>query len=165
MPKGHPKGFTTGYQPRKSDPPELVDRTRYLYEQRTMSQAEIASELGRSLKYVQGVFRRNAIPTRPQVKRNQTGPANASWKGDKAGYQALHTRVYQSRGRPFPCSVCGTMTAKAYDWANLTGNYQDIQDFAAMCRSCHWKHDGRVQNLRRGVIPEPPSPLPPGSAA
>jgi hypothetical protein len=149
MPKGHPKGYTTGYQPRKSDPPELVARVRYLYEQRQMSQMEIASEFRWTLKKVQGVFRRNAIPTRPQIKRDQRGSKNARWKGDQAGYQALHLRVYAERGRPFPCSVCGTTTAKAYDWANLTGNYQAIEDFVPMCRSCHWKHDGKVSNLRQ----------------
>lgn len=148
MPKGHPKGHTTGYQPRKTDPPELVTRVRLLYAN-GKTQTEIAAGLGRSLRFVQGVFRRNGITPRKATPRDQAGSKNPRWKGTEAGYQAMHLRVYAVRGRPFPCSVCGTTTAKAYDWANLTGNYQDIEDFAAMCRSCHWRHDRRVQNLRR----------------
>ncbi len=146
-----PRGIyarTPGYQPRKTDPSELVESVRLLYAN-GQTQAEIAERLGRSLNFVQGVFRRNGIQPRPATPRNQTGSMNSRWKGDEAGYQAMHLRMYRVRGRPFPCSVCGTMQARAYDWANLTGNYQDIEDYAPMCRSCHWRHDGRVQNLRR----------------
>ena len=28
-----------------------------------------------------------------------------------------------------------------YDWANLTGDYADVSDFARMCRSCHRRYD------------------------
>lgn len=151
MPKGHPKGFSSGYQPRKVDPPALVERIRTTYALGA-SQAELAEELGWTLKRVQGVFRRNAIPTRRRVKRNQTGDRNPMWKGNAAGYKAFHLRLYRTRGRPFPCSVCGTMQARAYDWANLTGRYEDQSDYAPMCRSCHWKLDKKVLNLRRKEV-------------
>ena len=129
------------------DPPELVDKVRLLYAN-GLTQNEIATRLERSLRFVQGVFRRNEITPRKAIPRNQSGDQNPRWKGDQAGYQAMHLRLYAAKGRPFPCSVCGTTTAKAYDWANLTGNYSDMADFAPMCRSCHWKHDGKVNNLR-----------------
>lgn len=146
-----PKGIyfrPDGYKPRKTDPTELVETVRLLYVN-GKTQTEIAARLGRSLRFVQGVFRRNGIMPRRATPRDQTGSRNPRWKGEKAGYQAMHLRLYQAKGRPFPCSVCGTTTAKAYDWANLTGNYSDMTDFAPMCRSCHWKHDGRIKNLRR----------------
>jgi len=113
------------------------------------TQAEIAQTLGRSLRFVQGLFRRNGITPRIAAKRDQRGAKNARWKGDAAGYPAMHLRLYATRGRPFPCSVCGTTTARAYDWANLTGKFSDLTDYVPMCRSCHAKHDGKVQNLRR----------------
>ena len=144
-----PKGIYSrpaGYRPRKIDPPELVATVRLLYAN-GKTQAEIAERLARSLKFVQGVFRRNGITPRTATKRDQRGAKNARWKGDEAGYQAMHLRLYATRGRPFPCSVCGTTTARAYDWANLTGNFSDTSDYAPMCRSCHWKHDGKVKNL------------------
>lgn len=137
-----------GYRPRKIDPPEMVVRVRALYAG-GKSQAEIAALMGWSLKKVQGVFRRNGITPRRQIKRNQAGSNNPRWKGSEAGYQAKHLRVYRLRGRPTQCSVCGTTTAKAFDWANLTGNLDDVMDYAAMCRSCHRRYDGGVQNLRR----------------
>lgn len=146
MPRGiYPR--PTGYRPRKADPPELVTLVRQRYEAQA-TQAEIAADLGRTTKFVQGVFRRNGIQPRRAAKRDQRGSKNARWKGDEAGYQAMHLRLYSAKGRPFPCSVCGTTTAKAYDWANLMGRYQDIEDYAPMCRSCHARYDGKVQNLR-----------------
>jgi hypothetical protein len=146
MPKGiYPR--QTGYRPRKTDLPELVDKVRLLYAN-GKTQTEIAVRLGMSQKGVQGIFRRNGITARVAAKRDQRGPLNSSWKGDRAGYQAMHLRLYAVRGQPFPCSVCGTMTAKAYDWANLTGHYSDLTDYSPMCRSCHRKYDGGVKNLR-----------------
>ena len=155
MPKGcYPR--PTGYRPRKTDPPESVETVRLLYAN-GKTQREIADRLDLSLKAVQGIFHRNGIKARIAAKRDQRGPLNARWKGDEAGYQAMHLRLYRARGRPFPCSVCRSMTAKAYDWANLTGNYSDMTDFAPMCRSCHWKHDGRIKNLRpKEVMPQTP---------
>lgn len=106
------------------------------------TQAEVGAFLGLSVKAVQGVFRRNGITPRPAIKRDQRGPKNALWKGDQAGYKALHLRVYAERGKASTCSVCGRSDTEAtYDWANLTGNYADTKDYAAMCRKCHRAYD------------------------
>ena len=53
-------------------------------------------------------------------------------------------------GKPFQCSVCGTTNAKHYDYANLSGRYEDMNDYAPMCRSCHWKYDDKVSNIFKG---------------
>jgi len=46
------------------------------------------------------------------------------------------------------CDVCGTTEpGKHYDWANLTGRYEDVNDYKRMCRSCHFKHDGLIKNI------------------
>ena len=139
MPKGSPG------VPRKTDAPETVARVRALYAA-NWTQIEIAHYLGWSLKKVQGVFRRNGITPRKPTPRNQRGPMNPRWKGDEAGYQAMHLRVYAERGKPVHCQVC---QKPAHEWANLTGNYQDIEDYAPMCRSCHRRYDGTVKNLQR----------------
>ncbi len=62
------------------------------------------------------------------------------------GYAQAHRRVYSARGRPSPCSVCGT-TAGKLEWANRTGNYLDVQDYDALCTRHHAISDGRVSNL------------------
>lgn len=141
MPKGiYPR--PEGYRPRKKDPPELVELVRKEYEQ-GRTQAEIAQMLGRSIKFVQGMFRRNEITPRVPKPRDQTGPKNGNWKDEAAGYKALHLRVYRTRGCPIKCSVCQTTTAPNFDWANLTGRYQDVWDYAPMCRSCHRIYDNQ----------------------
>lgn len=107
-----------------------------------MTQAEIAQELGTSQKRIFTAMRRMQIPRRRSVKRSQAGEANNAWRGDDASYTAKHARVYRQRGQPMFCSVCGTTdAAKAYDWANVSGNYNDPKDYARMCRSCHRKFD------------------------
>jgi hypothetical protein len=65
------------------------------------------------------------------------GNRNA-WKGLDAGYTAKHKRVYKARGRADSC-VFGHVSDR-YDWANLTGNYDDINDFAPMCKVCHQRY-------------------------
>lgn len=67
-----------------------------------------------------------------------TGPANSGWKGDEASYSAFHHRVEMRYGRPSRCRQCGTEDSSVtYDWANLTGHYEDPDDYMRMCRSCH----------------------------
>ena len=63
-------------------------------------------------------------------------------------YAALHLRVQTIRGTDSKCDTCGTTDPeRAYDWANLTGNYADPWDYDRLCRSCHWKLDNKVANL------------------
>jgi len=44
----------------------------------------------------------------------------------------------------------GTKTAKKYEWANLTGLYDNIFDYVRLCCSCHKKKDGIIKNITRG---------------
>lgn len=70
------------------------------------------------------------------------GKDNPSWKGDKAGYKALHLRVRTKRGIPKKCSQCRSSDRrKRYEWANLSGNYKDVKDYSEMCVQCHRKYD------------------------
>jgi len=66
---------------------------------------------------------------------------NSNWKGDIACLTAFHKRVEILKGKPKKCEICGTTKKRVYDWANLTGNYKDINDYKRMCRSCHKKYD------------------------
>lgn len=128
-----------------------VERVRDLYWGRGMTQNEIADELATTQKAVWGCMVRNQIPRRPPAKRNQWGKNNDNWKGEDASYQALHLRVERLRGKPKRCFECGTEDPdKNYDWANLSGEYGDPTDYTRLCRSCHWRMDGLVENLRGG---------------
>lgn len=125
-----------------------IERLRILYIG-GKSQQEIASVFGVTQKAVHGAMKRNGIKTRPAVKRNQWGGNNHMWKGDEASKDALHRRLYSRYGKPKICGSCGTTKSKHYDYANLTGKYEDIEDYLPMCRSCHCKYDDKIINIKK----------------
>lgn len=95
---------------------------------------------------------KRAETTKALMRKQKTGHLNPSygkkeekafnWKGKQAGYEALHLRVKVKYGRPKRCEKCGTTNKrKIYDWANLTGKYDDPKDYSRMCRQCHAKYD------------------------
>lgn len=112
-----------------------------LYYNQFLSQKEIGLKYNTTQKVVYSWFKKLGIKSRKPYKRFQTGERNSSWRGDKATYSAFHIRVIKERGKPHYCDVCGTMDAKRYEWANLTGNYASVLDYARMCIPCHRKYD------------------------
>lgn len=123
-------------------PPELVSRVAALYAS-GMTQGEVGAAVGLSQKVIFNVMRRHGIEPRPAAKRDQRGERNHSWKGSDAGYKALHLRVQAERGTPSRCGRCGSTDDPGivYEWANLTGRYDDVFDYERMCRSCHRQYD------------------------
>jgi hypothetical protein len=75
----------------------------------------------------------------PPVKR---GAESHNWVGDQAGYVARHQRVYQIRGKADRC-VWGCQ-ANRYNWANMTGDVLNPDDYAPMCQRCHRRFDAAV---------------------
>jgi hypothetical protein len=115
-----------------------------------LSQTEIAERYHTTQKVVWRAMQRFGIKARVAAKRNQRGTANDSWKGKDVTYAAFHKRVEALKGRPTKCEVCGTTDEhKHYDWANLTGRYDDPDDYRRMCRTCHWKHDKKILNIKK----------------
>lgn len=127
-------------------PPSLVLRVSALYAA-GRTQTEIAAIVGLTQKVVWNLMRRSGIKARVAAKRNQWAEHNHMWKGDDATKCAFHRRLYSRHGKPSACLVCGTTTANHYDYANLTGRYEDLEDYAPMCRSCHWKFDDKIKNI------------------
>lgn len=118
-----------------------------MYHNKNMTQSEIGLYFNTTQKVVFSWFKKLNIKSRIPYKRNQVGENNSSWKGDKATYAAFHYRVEKQRGKPHYCSVCGTMDKKRYEWANLTGKYEDILDYARMCIPCHRQYDSKRREL------------------
>lgn len=108
-------------------PAELIAAVQDMYLNKGMTVAEVQAALPPGYK-AQRIIERHVPVRRPAAKRHQSGTANHMWKGDDAGYSALHLRVYAARGRPTACSRCGT-TDSDLEWANLTGHYEDINDY------------------------------------
>lgn len=124
-----------------------------LYHAKNMTQFEIGIEYNTTQKVVYSWFKKLGIKSRIPKKRNQEGQNNSSWKGSKATYAAFHYRVEKQRGKPHFCNACGTMEASRYEWANLTGKYDDVMDYSRMCVSCHRKYDKkRRENTGNSTI-------------
>lgn len=126
-----------------------TERVRELYES-GMTQDEVAKELGVTRKIVWRHMKNNGIKARIPINRNQNHEQNHMWKGDDASYKAFHLRVKADKGsaKEYGCSVCGRNDDEAfYDWANLTGHYEDINDYAPMCRSCHRQYDKKRREV------------------
>lgn len=132
-------------------PSDAVDKIRQLYES-GMTVAEVQAEMGRGIK-VYNVIHRLGI-MRPAVKRDQRGDKNSYWRAGDAGYQALHVRVQVARGKPSVCEACGA-TEGRFEWANLTGDYFDPNDYQRMCVRCHRAFDAerrRATGMRTSQV-------------
>lgn len=141
MPKGHYDRSKSKWTPpaRKAYDPALVNQVRELYDS-GLTMREVAAEVGVGVKVLQRLMPRNGIVRRAAMPRDQTGARNGAWRGDDAGYAAMHERVEAARGRPARCQTCGA-EPRWIDWANLTGRYEDVNDYAPMCRPCHRAYD------------------------
>ena len=114
-----------------------------------MTQHECALHFGTSQKRIFTAMKFYGVKARVAAKREQRGPNNDSWKGDRAGKSAFHRRLYAIWGKPTKCKQCGTTDSnRSFDYANLSGDYANINDYAAMCRSCHWKYDEKIRNIK-----------------
>jgi hypothetical protein len=148
-------------RPRKIHPPAMVEEVRRLYFDHVMSQEEVALELGVSRRVIFKVMRNHGLQARPPAPRDQSGAKGNGWVGDNVTYTGCHNRVQAARGRPNMCSRCNTTDPSLrYEWANLTGHYSNVDDYARMCVSCHRRFDaerraatgGRTSEWRRKAV-------------
>ncbi len=104
---------------------------------------DLAERYSVSAWTVRQVLVRHNVQSRERLDwPRKKGPENHRWKSEGACYTSLHHRVWRQRGKPQHCEDCGTTDpSKRYEWANLTGNYADVNDYKRMCRSCHAKYD------------------------
>ena len=147
-------GIGSGAKPREY-PEEIVKQILQWYAE-GLTVAEIKAIAPKGYK-VQNILQRYLPERRKAIKRDQRAEKNHMWKGDKAGYQALHFRVEAARGKPMRCDWCESIDDKRYEWANLTGNYTDVWDFVRLCLSCHRTYDskrrqktGQRTSMKRG---------------
>jgi len=128
-----------------------IEKAKSLYES-GLTQIEVAMRLGTTQKVVYERFKGVGYKCRKAMKRNQLRENNSLWKGDYATNKAFHYRLKSLFGTPKKCEVCGTTDPhKSYDWANLTGHYEDVSDYKRMCRSCHWKYDKKHLNFHGAI--------------
>lgn len=130
---------------------DLVERVAMLYGS-GHTQAEIAALISVSQKVIWRLMVRHNIHARVAAKRDQRGDRNSTWGYSSVTYAAYHKRVEVARGKPKRCEDCGAEGHdRVYDWACL-GRYDRIEDYKRLCRSCHWKLDGKINNIRRSEV-------------
>jgi len=110
-----------------------------------MTMRQVGVEVGCSAGYVHRMLKAAGVDRRPRgtPKGAQTGP-----RKDEVTYGQYHQRVRVLRGTPSECSVCGATNDQRYEWANLTGNYDDPDDFSRMCVPCHRTYDAARRKAR-----------------
>jgi hypothetical protein len=83
------------------------------------------------------------------MTQKQAGENNFQWKGDEVGYISLHNWIRRHKPKLELCEDC--KEEESYDLANISGEYKrDINDYKWVCRRCHMKEDGRINNLKKG---------------
>jgi len=77
-----------------------------------------------------------------------TGEINHLWKGDKAGYYAIHSWVQEYKPKSDFCCSCGRQNCRL-ELSNISGEYKrDINDYEWLCVRCHRKKDlGKPKDL------------------
>lgn len=88
---------------------------------------------------------------RPEHSRKMKGKNNpmyrtnscSNWnQEDDIGYASFHKRIRAERGEPKCCEFCGKVDKEtAYEWASMTGDYANMNDYKSLCISCHRKYD------------------------
>lgn len=78
-----------------------------------------------------------------------SGARNGRWKGDAAGYHAVHKWVNRQKEKTGTCSDCGRADRPTV-WANLDGEYsRDPDTWGEKCVPCN-KTDGVPKHPRFG---------------
>ena len=73
------------------------------------------------------------MPRRISIKMGGNG---------ESGYTAIHDWIRRWKGKPSKCEVCGTTSAKKFEWANVDHQYRRVlEDYLRMCTKCHRKYD------------------------
>lgn len=75
--------------------------------------------------------------------RGKFGSRSRRWKGEDAGYVAIHLWLTKHYYKGDHCEHCGTTTFSRLEWSNISGKYhRDRADWQVLCPSCHRKFDG-----------------------
>jgi hypothetical protein len=126
--------------------PALAAWIRELYVDRRMTERQVAAEVGFSRCKVRQIMSRHGILPRSayDYPDRLRGASNGRWRTENLRYDTLHARVYSARGRPVGCTRCSQSDPdRRYEWANLTGDYENVNDYARMCVPCHRDFDAQ----------------------
>lgn len=97
---------------------------------------------------IAGKGRPKTEETKRRMSEGKKGVKAYNWKGDKAGYKAIHQWITRCLGKANKCEghlfgiKCRGLE-KRFEWANISGEYKrDLKDYIQLGHSCHIKYDG-----------------------
>lgn len=104
-------------------------------------------------KKIGGIGKGNKMSESAKLKIRQSllgrkGIQSRRWKGDKAGYVAIHTWLKNQNGKASECSNpnCKSQNPKRFEWASISRKWKrDVKDYIELCPSCHRIFD--INNL------------------
>ena len=77
-----------------------------------------------------------------QSLRGKYGEEARRWKGEAAGYVAIHMWIKKHWGMPDHCDMCNCHDASRYEWCNKDKKYRRVrEDWMQLCPSCHRIYD------------------------
>jgi len=89
--------------------------------------------------------------SKQKMRESKIGEKNKAWKGEKAGYKAIHRWVIRNLGQPSLCEICGRTDRKKYEWANKDHSYKrNTTDWIRLCCSCHQEYDSKNNGYIKG---------------
>jgi hypothetical protein len=65
------------------------------------------------------------------------GENHPQWKGNRSSYNAFHIWIRNNFGKAVHCDIDANHKSTRYHWANLTGDYRNINDYVQLCPHCH----------------------------
>jgi hypothetical protein len=78
------------------------------------------------------------------AKKGKFGCETNPWKGESAGYSAVHRWLVKRYGSPKKCEHCGRENGRI-SWANKNHQYKrNIEEYIGLCMSCHKKYDNKL---------------------
>ena len=74
-----------------------------------------------------------------KLGENNPNFGDVKFTGTITEYKKFHARVYRLRGKATKC-INGCIAIR-YHWANISGKFEDPNDYQEMCPTCHSKYD------------------------
>ena len=85
--------------------------------------------------------------TKNKMSEAQKKENNPNWRGDKAGYKALHKYIRRYNPEPECCEICNEYGKKLELSCKDHKYTRNIEDYQYVCRNCHIKYD-RENNVK-----------------
>ena len=81
--------------------------------------------------------RKHTEKSKKKMSEANKGENHPRWKGNDAGYIALHQYIKRNKPKPERCEICGKIT-NDLDCSNKDHKYtRNFEDYQYICRKCH----------------------------